>query len=287
VGLATFLDETGLELADLYKPSVGGWTRLQRAAGVPLPEPGPDEAKLARRIGAVLHLDDPERLDLLARLGDGEVAAGGLDARGRRVATMVLAALVGEKAAIEDLDAAVAALEAHPALRAELGELAALLEDRAPHLPVSLSDLPEVPLQVHATYSRNEIAEAVGLKGAGWITGVRYDEATNTDLLLVTLNKSEEHYTPTTMYRDYVISRDRFHWESQSGASRHTGAGKRYVDRRSRVLLFMRFERTDPYLFLGQVDLVSAESDRPIAITWALRTPLPEDVFQAARRAAG
>jgi superfamily II DNA or RNA helicase len=287
VGLATFLDETGLELADLYKPSVGGWTRLQRAAGVPLPEPGPDEAKLARRIGAVLHLAHPQRLDLLARLGAGEVAAGGLDARGRRVATMVLAALVGEKAAIEDLDAAVAALEAHPALRAELGELAALLEDRAPHLPVSLSDLPEVPLQVHATYSRNEIAEAVGLKGAGWITGVRYDEATNTDLLLVTLNKSEEHYTPTTMYRDYVISRDRFHWESQSGASRHTGAGKRYVDRRSRVLLLMRFERTDPYLFLGQVDLVSAESDRPIAITWALRTPLPEDVFQAARRAAG
>jgi hypothetical protein len=145
-------------------------------------------------------------------------------------------------------------------LRAELGELAALLEDRAPHLPTVLSDLPEVPLQVHATYTRNEIAEAFGLKGAGWITGVRYDEATNSDLLLVTLNKSEEHYTPTTMYRDYVISRDRFHWESQSGASQHTGAGKRYLDRSSRPLLFVRFERTDPYLFIGQGDLESARA---------------------------
>ena len=89
------------------------------------------------------------------------------------------------------------------------------------------------------------------------------------------------------MYRDYVISRDRFHWESQSGSSQHTGAGQRYLERSSRPLLFMRFERTDPYLFLGQVHLESAQGNRPIAITWKLRTPLPEDVFQAARRIAG
>jgi len=49
----------------------------------------------------------------------------------------------------------------------------------------------------------------------------------------------------------------------------------------------MRFERTDPYLFPGQVDLESAHGNRPIAITWKLRTPLPEDVFQAAHRIAG
>jgi superfamily II DNA or RNA helicase/HKD family nuclease len=289
VGLATFLAETGVELDDVYKPSVGGWTRLQRAAGVSLPPPGPQETRLGRRIGALLHLDDVERLALVARLGRGEVPVdlGALDVRHRRLLTMVIATLVGEKAALGDLAGAVEQLHAEPALLAELGELAALLDDRAPHLPTVLSELPEVPLQVHATYSRNEVAEAFGLKGAGWITGVRYDVATNTDLLLVTLNKSEEHYTPTTMYRDYVISRDRFHWESQSSASQHVGAGRRYVERRSRVLLFVRFERADPYLFVGRGDLLSADGNRPIAITWALRTPLPEDVFQAARRVAG
>jgi hypothetical protein len=287
VCLATFLDETGVELEDVYKGSVGGWTRLQRAAGFPLSPPGPQETRLGRRIGALLHLDDPERLGLLAEVASGEVIVGELDQRRRRLLTMLVAAVVGEKPTLEGLAGAVATLRAHPALLAELGELAALLEDRAPHLPAALSDLPEVPLQVHATYSRNEIAEAFGLKGAGWITGVRYDETTSTDLLLVTLNKSEEHYTPTTMYRDYVVSRDRFHWESQSGASQHVGAGKRYVERASRVLLFVRFERAEPYLFIGRGDLVSATGNRPIAITWALRTPLPEDVFQAARRVAG
>jgi len=287
VDLVTFLDEAGVELEDLYKPSVGGWTSLQRQAGVALPPAGPQEQQLAKRMGALTHLDDPERLTLLGRLASDEVDVSHLDARQQRLATMLLAALFGEKEVLEDLEEARSLLRQHPAVRSELGELAALLEDRAPHLPTVLSDLPEVPLQVHATYTRNEIAEAFGLKGAGWITGARYDETTNSDLLLVTLNKSEEHYTPTTMYRDYVISRDRFHWESQSGASQHTGAGKRYLDRSSRPLLFVRFERTEPYLFLGQVDLESAEGNRPIAITWKLRTPLPEDVFQAARRVAG
>jgi superfamily II DNA or RNA helicase/HKD family nuclease len=287
VDLATFIDEAGVELDDLYKKSVGGWTALQRQAGLELPPAGPDEGKLGERIRGLTHLDDPERLSLLARLAADEEAVDALDVRQRRVATMLLATLFGEEEALEDLAAAGARLQQYPALRLELGELAAWLDDRAPHLPTVLTDLPEVPLQVHATYKRNEIAEAFGFEGQTWREGVRHEKATNSDLLLVTLNKSEEHYTPTTMYRDYVIARDRFHWESQSGSSRHIGAGQRYVERSSRPLLFMRFERTDPYLFIGQGDLESAQGDRPIAITWKLRTPLPEDVFQAARRVAG
>ncbi len=287
VDLATFLHEAGVELDELYKPSIGGWTRLRRAAGVDLGPAGPDETAIAKRIRGVLHLDDPERLAVLRDLATGGGTTGEVDERQRRLRIMVGAALVGEKVALADPATAEQALAANPALGGELRELAALLEDAAPTLPTVLSDLPEVPLEVHASYVRNEIAEAFGLKGAGWITGVRHDEATNTDLLLVTLHKQEQHYTPTTMYRDYVISRDRFHWESQSNASRHIGAGLRYVERSSRVLLFVRVEREDPYLSLGQVDLEDARDDRPIAITWRLRTPMPERWFQVARSAAG
>ncbi|MCC5948221.1 MAG: DUF3427 domain-containing protein [Nitriliruptoraceae bacterium] len=287
VRLATFLDETGVELADVYKSSVGGWTRLQREAGIDLPPAGADESALGKRIVALTHLDDPERLGLLARFAAGELDLADLDGRARRVVTMLVGAVVGEKEALEDLAAAAAQIQACPALLAEMSELAALLEDRAPHLPTVLSDLPEVPLQVHGTYKRAEVLQTFGGRGKGRVIGAQYDAATNTDLLFVTLNKSEELYTPTTMYRDYVISRDLFHWESQSNASRHTGAGKRYLERSSRVLLFMRIEPKGPFLFLGAAELVSAENDRPIAITWKLRTPLPEDVFQAARRVAG
>jgi len=34
-----------------------------------------------------------------------------------------------------------------------------------------------------------------------------------TDLLMVTLKKSEKRFSPSTPYRDYPISPDLFHWD--------------------------------------------------------------------------
>jgi hypothetical protein len=44
---------------------------------------------------------------------------------------------------------------------------------------------------------------------------------------------------------------------------------------------------TEPYMFLGPANYVSHTGDRPIAITWQLKHPMPLDVFTAARVAAG
>jgi hypothetical protein len=68
VGLAAFLDATGIELHELWKPAVGGWTALRRAAGLKAPAMGPEEKRLRGRVPALLHIDDPERLDLLTDL---------------------------------------------------------------------------------------------------------------------------------------------------------------------------------------------------------------------------
>jgi len=57
--------------------------------------------------------------------------------------------------------------EQHTALQSECSEPVALLEDQAPHLPTVFSDLSEVSLKAHGTYTRNEIAQALGLKGRG------------------------------------------------------------------------------------------------------------------------
>jgi len=50
------------------------------------------------------------------------------------------------------------------------------------------------------------------------------------------------------------------------------------------VLLFVRHEQKDdfgtsPYLFLGPATYVNHSGDRPIAITWKLRTEMPTDFF--------
>jgi len=81
------------------------------------------------------------------------------------------------------------------------------------------------------------------------------------------------------MYRDYALSPDLFHWESQSTTSVASPAGQRYL-RRARSDL-----GTAPYIFLGPADYVSHTGDPPVAITWRLHRPMPTEVYLAARAA--
>ena len=90
------------------------------------------------------------------------------------------------------------------------------------------------------------------------------------------------------MYRDYAISRDRFHWESQSQTRESSPTGERYIHHQakgSRVALFVRqtkkdsFRNTAPYLCAGLANYVSHVGERPMAITWQLQEALPAQAF--------
>lgn len=152
---------------------------------------------------------------------------------------------------------------------------------------------------MHATYSRDEVLAAFGAVDPTRRTtlqaGVWYHEPTDSDVFLVTLRKSERDYSPTTLYNDYAISPELFHWESQSATSQASRTGRRYLatnERRGQTLLFVREAKrgpggvASPYLFLGACQLVEARGDRPIAITWRLDRPMPRAFFQRAKAAA-
>ena len=101
-----------------------------------------------------------------------------------------------------------------------------------------------LPLRVHARYSRDEACAAFGIadpstvrEGMKWVP----DEAA--DLFFVTLTKTEQHYSPTTMYADRAITPELFQWESQSTTSTASPTGQRYVhhvERGSSMHLFVR-----------------------------------------------
>ena len=130
-----------------------------------------------------------------------------------------------------------------------------------------------------------------GRKPNSFREGVLFAPAANSDAFLVTLHKSEAEYSPTTMYQDYAISPELFHWESQSSTTVASKTGQRYLNHReegSHVLLFARpkkvteFGSGAPYLFLGEADYVEHRGERPIALTWHLRTPMPAADFAIA-----
>jgi hypothetical protein len=299
--LAALLDGLGMELGEFYKVA-GSWALLQRELGwgatAASGKPTADEERMGRGIaGALLHLDDPERLGWLVVQLQRPLAPdpAALDPVAERQWRMLLAQLWGSGRQHLPLAEALVRLWAAPAIRAELVELFALLLKRTTHLVAPLAwpclaggePTPPVPLKLHSRYSRAEVFAALGLLNDArpfpGREGVFFDEASQCDVFFITLKKSERLFSPTTRYNDYAISPLEFHWESQSLTRETSATGQRYIHHRargSRVLLFVREENkrggvTLPFLCLGFANYVSHEGERPMAIRWQLQRPIP------------
>jgi superfamily II DNA or RNA helicase/HKD family nuclease len=289
--LAEFLAASERELADVYGRPDQSWTGLRREAGLPTLPAGSDEDALLRRIVALSHADDLERLALYTRLltAADRPSYGSLSPIEQALARMLFFTVWPNRSDFSSYDAGFAQLRAHPAVVAEIGELLAITTDRARHIPQPL-DIPGVSLLSHASYRREEILAGIGWanwqrKPHGRAAGVAWAPETGVDALLVTLRKEERDFSPTTRYRDYPLAANLFHWESQNSTSRDSPTGRRYLAGDSRVLLFVRETRHDdlgsaPYLCLGEATLVEHRGERPIAITWRLHRPMPAEVFQ-------
>lgn len=289
--LARYLEETGLELEDVYTGNKS-WSDLQQAAGVHVAAAGEYEVPLRRACGRLLHVDDRRRLEAYRRWLSSstppDVAA--LHESERRLLRMLIAQVVDSFAdRTVSLEAGCDRVWRHDQVRAELCELFAALESRISHVPVSLAGHPLVPLSVHAQYTRLEILSAFGV-GAGataptWQTGVWWAEVAKSDLLAFTLDKTSGGFSPTTRYKDYAISKDLVHWQSQSATRAESATGQRYQHHAaggSHVMLFARLRNEDrAFTFLGPATYVSHESERPMSITWRLAVPLPGDLFAA------
>ncbi|MFC0007349.1 DUF3427 domain-containing protein [Micromonospora siamensis] len=291
VSLAEFLHESGLEIEDVYRSaSIGGWTGLRRLAGFETAVAGPDDRELGRAIGRMLHTDDTDRLDLLARVAGGEHPGGD------RLLDMLHFSLWGQSAPLAERDARLSRLWAEPARCAELRQVAEVLRGRI-HRVTEEPLAARVPLRVHARYTRNEACAAFGMSNPGSLReGVKWLPDEQADLFFVTLVKSQQHYSPTTMYADRAITDRLFQWESQSTTSAASATGQRYIhhaERGSTVHLFVRETKVadrdlgaPPYLYAGPMTYQEHSGERPMRIIWRLTHPLPADMYAAARTIA-
>jgi superfamily II DNA or RNA helicase/HKD family nuclease len=300
-GLAAFLEETGRELPDVIKADGRSWTSLCRDAGKAIPEPGPREAALRRRVRALAHVDDAQRVGEYARLLSSKVAPyAELSQAEQRLAQMLFFSMYPDAGDFADIETGLVSLRPEEALRSELTQVMDFAFDHARRTtyPVGMlaPELSDVPLAVHASYQREEILAALGYasikrRPSTMREGVAWCPSVQADALLITVKKAEKDYSPSTMYRDFALSPDLFHWESQSTTSSDSATGQRYIHHRERgsnVLLFTRAASRDamgtaPYVFLGPADYVSHQGDRPMAVTWRLRHAMPTEVYLAAR----
>lgn len=267
--LAAFLDHTGRSLEQIYQ--AGGMTALRRLAGQ-LP-PG-DDGGVNRRLRALLHIDDPGRLQVLEDL---------------EAAPPLERLMVGYQLFHEATDCFEPSdwlVRLSPELRGELAELAEALRPRV-HALESPWISPGWPLRLHRRYERREVQTAVRhatpARRPSHREGVLRLADAKAEILFVTLDKSRGSFSPTTSYRDYAISRERFHWESQNSASEDSQAGRRYIEQARngwRFFLFVRESLDDAFVALGPVHYEKHVGERPMGITWRLEYSLPAALFE-------
>ena len=283
--------------ADARKMS---WTRLQRAVGVADQPAEPAdaatreaEAALLKRVGFVQHAADRLRATTWSRwlAADDAPRADRASLTESRLA-MQLMHLLGMKP--PTLQEGFDQLWRHPAVLAELAELVPLVHAQRDADVMRLPGLDDVPLMAHARYTRAEVFAAMGVsvidKPKEHREGVYFVPQSRTQLMFVTLNKDESKFASNIQYKDHAVSADLFHWESPNNWRQHTSAMLRCIGRgpgaSQHRLLFVR-ERSSggiegTFRCFGQVDLYGdLERDRPVALTWRLRQPLPELIFEA------
>ncbi|WP_029433141.1 DUF3427 domain-containing protein [Blastococcus sp. URHD0036] len=291
--LTEFLDETGVELEDLYRGNGRSWLDLKRAAGWDEASGGPDDAALGAAFGRMLHVDDDERLHFLRAASTA--AATGDDERISRLAAMLHFSLFGARTPFSSMEATLARLLENRARADELSELTGALHDRIERVTPALEIAGPRPLHIHARYSRDEVLAAFGMRDLNgtWGSGVRWVPGDQADVFFVTLLKTEAHFSPTTMYADRAISPSLFQWESQSTTAERSPTGQRYINHwemGTTVHLFIRESKTadgtlgtPPYLYAGPMTYLSHTGERPMRIMWQLKHALPADVFHAAK----
>jgi superfamily II DNA or RNA helicase len=279
----------------------GLWSQLLADAGLGPKPIGPDCERLAKGLVRICHIDDVGLIRRLLTYLQPTRSNDESESNYLRQLEMLHVSLWGEQSAGWSLAEADLRLRRNPAA---LDDLRRVLEYRlARSSPPLTGGTPKStgPLSIHSQYTRDEILVGLG----HWTLDRRPDQregvlhlpASKLDAFFVTLQKTEQDYSPTTMYEDYLISHNLFHWQSQSNTSIQSTTGQRYIHHRERgytPLLFVRETRTQPsglsapYVFLGPCDYVSHEGSRPISIAWKLRHEVPARLFRVmARQSVG
>ncbi|ALE93901.1 helicase [Arthrobacter alpinus] len=308
--LDAYLEKSGNDVKTVYKTTRNSWTEYLRLAGL-IDWVSPAEAaaqgkleqfssveekKLLGRMAALIHVDDRERAEAYSRLVSAQAPSyASLGPREQVFARMLFFTLWDDAGGFGSYDEGFECLRRHPSVCNEIQQVVALGAAASKRAGKSLGmEFSAIPLFSHATYRREEILAALDYgslelgKNIKHREGVAWCPQSRTDAFFVTLNKDEANHSATTMYKDYALSPELFHWESQNATSPSSPTGQRYLNRKahgSNILLFTRDAAEDetgltiPYTCLGQVDYVQHKGEKPIAITWKLQRPMPADVY--------
>ncbi|MBF6641587.1 DUF3427 domain-containing protein [Flavobacterium sp. J49] len=179
----------------------------------------------------------------------------------------------------------------------EIIEVLEMLIDKVDFKEIDIQLPYKQPLKLHARYTRDQILAAFRLstfeKKSSNREGAAENKSLNTEILFINLIKSEENFSPTTMYDDYAISETLFHWQSHNAYGPETVKGQSYINHlvnNKKILLFVREKANDEnkntmgYVFIGEGTFKDTEGSKPMNVKWELSEPIPNYLWKASAK---
>ena len=291
--LKNFLQYHNIPIQEFYK-SNRTFSRLCAMAEI-IPEFECDnEEFISRRISSLLSMDSPKLLEFAIRyLNDTSINLTHEEVILRNMIYYTIYAGVPSKFGYGSVKEGIEKLIENENYKNEILEILNILYEKINCVPIKNGYDFECPLEVHCSYTQTQI-----LAGLEYYTeefygpmleGVRYFKDKDLDIFFITLNKSDKDFSEATLYEDYAISENLFHWQSQHKDTQESKNVKRYIESKGRVSLFVReYKSIDgkacPYIYLGECTHVSHQGNKPVSFVWKLNNPIPGKFISEANK---
>lgn len=284
-------------IEDLYKANGSGWSRFCVRAGVLEDRLDESLEKIIYRAiqKRILQCTSYSYLSFIKKLIENNFEWNVNSVVENQMAMMVHYDFwqePGNKLGFSSLSESIKRIISNIQLVDELKEVLEYLLDRLDFTELEMNIGIETALRIYSRYGRDQILAAFGEhtfeRKVSSREGVHEIKRLNVELLFVTLKKSEKKFSPTTMYQDYAISEDLFHWQTQNSAHPERGKGLSYRNHKKegkKIILFVREQSNDDYgtmgfVNVGPVEFVTYEGSQPMNITWKLLNPLPSYIWK-------
>lgn len=301
LNLKNFSEFYNIPLQLIYK-NERGWKRLCSDAGKLEPFENKNENEIIRAISKKwLSTNSSSYFQFILSIAKKEfkIKLNDFNENEKQMLLMLHYDIWQSAGGFESLEKSIQEIGTNKILNNEIIEVLELLIDKINFKEIDIELPYNQPLKIHARYTRDQILVAFRMNTFERVSsnkigvGVAENKELNTELLFINLIKSEEDFSPTTMYNDYAINETLFHWQSQNSARPDIGKGLSYIthqENNKRILLFVREKNKDEYgnsmgyVFVGEGQLKDHYGAKPMSIKWELNEPLPHYLWKDAAK---
>lgn len=292
--LTNFLEFNNLPIQAIYNKD--SWKRLCQIAGVIENFESINEKQIVSGIYKKwLSTNSVSYFKFILSLAkiDFNIKIDSYDEVERKMLLMIHYDIWQKEAGFDSLENSIKEIGKNKILNREIIEVLEFLINQIDFKEIDINLPYSQPLKLHSRYTRDQILVSFGLstfsKKSSNREGVAENKELNTEILFIDLIKSEEDFSPSTMYNDYAISEILFHWQSQNSSKPELGRGLSYVQQNKnnkQILLFIRekskneFNNTFGYVFVGNARFINSDGEKPMNITWELAEPMPHYLWK-------